>query len=240
VNKTFSVLLALTALLFADVAFARAVVTTVNGTVQAQAGTGPSRALRLGDIVNQGDTISTGGGSSVVLRFDDGQVAALTANSRMQISAYQYNEPAQTGNVLLNLVTGGMRAITGLIGRKNPSQVGYRASTATIGIRGTDVTMVTLLGNVVVTVEKGEISFSFNGVTINIPAGQGVNAKTNQAFQAQAAQQILAQISPEVAALIGGLEGLNAAIDAAAGPGQRGRDDRRILPNVPPGGGSKS
>ncbi|MEO7741977.1 MAG: FecR domain-containing protein [Usitatibacter sp.] len=239
-NKTLSVLLALTALFFADLAFCRAVVTSASGTVQAQAGTGPSRALRLGDVVNQGDTISTGGGSSVVLRFDDGQVAALTANSRMQISAYQYNEPAQSGNVLLSLLTGGMRAITGLIGRRNPSQVGYRASTATIGIRGTDVTLVTLQGNVVVTVKSGEISFTFNGVTIIIPAGKGVNAKTDQAFQAQAAEEILSQLSPEIVELIGGLEGLASAIDAAAGPAPRDRDERRILPAAPPGGGSRS
>jgi hypothetical protein len=237
-NKNFSVLLAVVALLFADFAFSRAVVTSVTGSTQAQAGTGPQRALRLGDVVNQGDTVSTGSASSVVLRFDDGQVAALAANSRMQISAYQYNEPAQTGNVLLNLVTGGMRAITGLIGRRNPSQVGYRASTATIGIRGTDVTIVTLQGNVVVTVEQGEISFTFNGQTIIIPAGQGVNAKSNQAFQAQAAEQILAQLPPEIAALIGGLQGLASAIDAAAGPPRR--DERRIQPAAPPGGGSRS
>ena len=237
-NKTISVLLALAALLFADLAFCRAVVTSVTGNAQAQAGTGPSRALRLGDVVNQGDTVSTSAGSSVVLRFDDGQVAALTANSRMQVTTYQYNEPAQTGNVLLSLVTGGMRAITGFIGRRNPNQVGYRASTATIGIRGTDVMIVTLQGNVVVTVERGEISFTFNGQTITIPAGRGVNARTNQAFQDEAAEKIIRELPPDLAALIGGREGLSAAIDAAAGPGQRG--ERRILPAAPPGGGSRS
>jgi hypothetical protein len=239
-NKTISVLLALAALLFCDAAFSRAVVTSVTGTVQAQAGTGPARTLRLGDVVNEGDNITTAAASSVVIKFEDGQVAALTANSRMQISAYQYNAPAQTGNVLLSLVSGGMRAITGLIGRRSPNNVGYRASTATIGIRGTDVTIATAQGTVVVTVTKGEISFTFNGQTITVPAGRGVNAKTNEAFQAQAATQIMSQLSPEIAALIGGLEGLSQAIDAASpgesedAPGAEFR--RRITPPIPPGG----
>ncbi len=58
----------------------------------------------------QGDTVFTGPASSVVLKFDDGQVAALSANSRMQVTAYAYNPETRTGNVLLSLVVGGMRA----------------------------------------------------------------------------------------------------------------------------------
>ncbi len=78
--KTISVLLALTALLFTDLALAAgAQVTSLTGTVQVQTGAAAPRTLRQGDQVAQGDTVSTGPGSSVVLRFDDGQVAALTA-----------------------------------------------------------------------------------------------------------------------------------------------------------------
>src|SRR5687768_5312565 len=132
-KKISVVLLALFAFAFADLAFASAVVTAAAGSVQAKTGTAPGRLLRVGDQVNQGDTITTGQSSSVVLKFDDGQVAALTANSSMTVTAYQYNRQSGAGTVLLSLVTGGMRAITGLIGRNRPEQVSYRASTATIG-----------------------------------------------------------------------------------------------------------
>ena len=214
--RKISVLLALMALFFTDMVLAAAVVTSTTGTANVQTGTAASRTLRQGDEVNQGDTVSTGSGSSLVLKFDDGQVAALTSNSRMTISAYQYNAQAGTGNVLLSLIDGGMRAITGLIGRRSPNQVAYRAATATIGIRGTDVTIATAGGNVVVTVTEGAISFTFAGQTITVPAGQGVNATTDGKFQQGAAQQIIQQIPPALAAAIGGLAGLNAAIQQAS------------------------
>src|SRR5687768_8514131 len=90
--KKISALLALLFFFFAASALANtAVLTSVTGQVQAQTGTTPLRTLRIGDEVRQGDTIVTGPASSVVLKFDDGQIAALTANSRMTITAYQFN-----------------------------------------------------------------------------------------------------------------------------------------------------
>lgn len=214
--KKMSALLAFLALALTELVFANAVVTTLTGNVSVSTGAAAARPLRLGDQVRQGDTVSTGAGSSVVLKFDDGQVAALTANSRMTVSTYQYNASARTGNVLLSLVEGGMRAVTGLIGRNSPTNVSYRAATATIGIRGTDVTIATAGGNVVVTVTEGAISFSFAGKTISIPAGQGVNARTDGTFQTGAAAQIVSQAPPAIIQAIGGVEALNSAIQQAA------------------------
>jgi hypothetical protein len=216
--KRVSAFLALITLLFAGLAFANtATVTSSTGTVQVQTGTAAARVLRTGDIVRQGDTIQTGAASSVVLKFEDGQVSALTANSRMTISAYQYNPQTGAGSVLLSLINGGMRAITGLIGRRTPNNVGYRAANATIGIRGTDVTIVTSEGNVVVTVTEGVISFAFAGrPPVVVPAGQGVNARTDGTFQQGAAQTIIQSLPPDIQAAIGGIATLQAAIQAAA------------------------
>src|SRR6185312_8874990 len=81
IMKKISILLALFALFFTDLALAAsAVVTSLSGSVQVQTGAAAARALRQGDEVVQGDTITTGPASSVVLKFDDGQVAALTAS----------------------------------------------------------------------------------------------------------------------------------------------------------------
>jgi hypothetical protein len=252
--KKLSFLLAFLASLISGVALANnAVVTSVTGSAQVQIGTAAPRVLRVGDELQQGATVSTGTASSLVLKFDDGQVAALTSSSRMTITAYQYNPQAGTGNVLLSLLDGGMRAITGLIGRRSPDRVTYPAATATIGIRGTDAIIVTANGNVVVSVVEGAITFTFAGQTIVIPAGQGVNARTDGTFQQAAAAQILAQIPPALAAMINGLTGLSNAIQqAAAGTPRRGGDqdnqgDRGDRgdnrgggtqgPNNPPGGG---
>ena len=192
--KKISAFLAFLTLFFASLALAQntAVVTSTTGTASVQTGQGPARTLKVGDELRQGDTVFTGAASSLVLKFDDGQVAALTQNSRMTISSYQYNPQTGSGNVLLSLINGGMRAITGLIGRRTPSNVAYRAATATIGIRGTDITVATDGGNVVVTVAEGEISFTVGGRTINIPVGQGVVAAIDRIVQQGDARQIAA------------------------------------------------
>jgi hypothetical protein len=130
-----------TSLVTATTAIAQvATVAALTGTAQATPAAGAARTLRMGDGVNQGDTVTTGANSSVVLRFEDGQVAALTANSRLAITTYTYNraEPAKS-NMLLSLAQGGLRAVTGLIGKAKPENVAYRAGNATIGVRGTDL-----------------------------------------------------------------------------------------------------
>ena len=222
--RKLSAVLCLVLCMVCDMALAAAAVaTTVNGTVQVQSGTAPARALRIGDGVEQGDTLTTGAASSVVLKFEDGQIVALSANARLVVFAYSYDAAApERGNVLLSLLNGGMRAITGLIGKRSPQQVAYRSANATIGIRGTDVIIVTDSGNLVVTVTDGEISFTFGGKTINVPAGQGVNASKDGTFQQGAAAEIARQLeaTPEgrrVLDSINGLTGLARAIQEAAG-----------------------
>ena len=198
--KKISALLAFLALFVSSVVFANsAVVSSATGQVQAQTGTAQARTLRVGDEVRQGDTVITGASSAVVLRFSDGQVAALTANSRMTITAYQYD--GNRGNVLLSLIDGGMRAITGFIGRRTPQNVAYRAATATIGIRGTDVTIATANGNVVVSVNDGSISFTAAGRTVTISGGETASFINGVVNQGQTTV-MLQNLPPLLAALI--------------------------------------
>jgi hypothetical protein len=229
-KKIWLILGACLALAFADLACAAgAVVTSLTGDVQAQEGGGTSRSLRLGDQVVQGQTIVTGASSSVVLRFDDGQIAALTANSRMQVSDYSYDPPSQRGNVLLSLVRGGMRVLTGLIGHNQPDRVRFRAATATIGIRGSEGNIVTDGNDVAVTVSDGAFTFTYGGQTIVIPAGAGVFGENGRATQGTA-REIFDRLPPDFQRAIGGLDGLVNAINNA-------RDDRNNTapPGPPPG-----
>jgi hypothetical protein len=217
--KKLSVLLALMALFLADLALAAgAVATSVVGTVQVQTGTSSPRTVRQGDEFVQGDTLSTGANSSAVLKFDDGQVVALTSNSRMTITNYQYNPASESGNVLLSLVTGGMRAITGLIGRRSPNQVAYRAATATIGIRGTDGTIATNGTDVVVTVNDGVMTLKQGDLTLTISAGEAVFTRPGQTPIRGTISSVLSQLPPAFAAAITQSGALNNQVQAA-GPG---------------------
>lgn len=132
------------------------------------------RNLRMGDTVNQGETIQTKPMSSVILRFEDGQVVALAANSAFKIDSYVFNRAEPTkSNVLMTLVVGGMRAATGLIGKAKPENVNYKAGNATIGVRGTDITFMFNGQTLVVKVEAGQITFQANGKSVTISAAEG-------------------------------------------------------------------
>jgi hypothetical protein len=237
--KKISVLLAFLTLLIANVAFAQgaAVVTSLTGTAQVQTASASPRALRQGDEVRQGDTVSTGGASSLVLKFDDGEVAALSQNSRMTITAYQFQPEARTGNVLLSLITGGMRAVTGLIGRNQPERVAYRAATATIGIRGTDVSIGTNGTDVEVHVNDGTITLTLGSQTITLGVGETAYIHNNVISRTPPAG-FAAGVTSQLQSLQAMADTINTALNsgtrsegAGSGTGSSGS------PGAPPSGG---
>jgi hypothetical protein len=184
-KKLYSVFLGLALAAMCQFSLAApAVVTELVGTAQRIPDGAAPIALKNGDAINERDTVQTGENSGVVLRFEDGQRATIGASSRMTVNAYTYDlkDPAKS-NVLLSLLTGSMRAITGLIGKSRPDKVAFRAGTATIGIRGTDVTFATTGGDVVVSVNDGVISFTFGGRTVEVQRGQAVLTQNGQLTQ---------------------------------------------------------
>jgi hypothetical protein len=228
-KKLISLVFALFTLALADLAMASALVTTATGNTQVQSGTAPARPLRVGDRVNQGDTVSTGASSSLVLKFDDGQVTALTANSRLTVTAFQYSPQTQRGNVLLSLVNGGMRLVSGLIGKNQPQNVAVRAVTATIGIRGTDISVTLQDGNVLLTVNDGQATFTVGGQTVTVAVNTGAFLGANGRVTQGAINQLVSQLgsTPEGTAVLntlGGLQGLTQEINKA-------------IPGTPPSGG---
>jgi hypothetical protein len=215
-------ILGLMATLATTLAFANATATTVSGTVSAQTGSAASRVVRQGDTLRAGDTVSTGPASSAVLKFEDGQIAALGPNSRMVIQAFEYNAQAKTGNIVLNLLSGGMRAITGLIGKASPEKVTYRAGNYTIGIRGTTVDIATTAGNVVVTVNEGSITFTVGGKTYTVTAGNGAFMSGNT-VRTDTIEAIVNYVQANQPALNQSLEGA----------GRAGVDISQAVPSTP-------
>jgi hypothetical protein len=100
-------------------------------------GAGTARAAKPGDIVNEGDTLVTGKDGEVHLTMQDTGFIAVRASTRFQIVSYKADGDADD-KVVLKLLAGGFRSVTGWIGKFN--RTGYRVNTpvATIGVRGTD------------------------------------------------------------------------------------------------------
>ncbi len=98
--------------------------------------------LQQGGTVENGDAVEVGDASAVQLRFSDESVVALRARSLFKVQDYRYTGNAEQDRSVFGLLRGGMRTITGLIGKANPRAYGVTNVLATVGIRGTHFTLV--------------------------------------------------------------------------------------------------
>lgn len=104
--------------------------------------------LKKGDGVQAGDVILTGPTSNAQVRMSDGAVIAIRSQTEFKINEYSFNGKADgTEKASLSLVKGGVRAVTGVIGRENKDNLKVDAVVATIGIRGTGFNIVYCQGN---------------------------------------------------------------------------------------------
>jgi len=122
---------------------ADATVQQLSGTISVQKADGAVRTITRQSEVNRGDTLNTEKDSYVQVKFADGGVVTLKPNTRLKIDDFAYDEkqPAKDSSTL-SLLKGGLRMITGLIGKRgNPDAFRANTVTATIGIRGTTFTV---------------------------------------------------------------------------------------------------
>lgn len=108
-----------------------------SGGAAVQGADGSSKVLSKGMEINQGDTILTGGGRAQV-RFTDGGYFSFQPNTEFKVEEYNFSGKQDgTEKGFFKLLRGGLRAVTGFVGREN--RPAYRMATpvATIGIRGT-------------------------------------------------------------------------------------------------------
>lgn len=99
---------------------------------------GQVRKLTLGSSVFEGDTLQSDIESHIVVVFRDGGRITLQQRSIFKVEAFKYDRAGKVQeNAVLRLIKGGVRVVTGLIGRVNHKNYQFRMSGATIGIRGT-------------------------------------------------------------------------------------------------------
>lgn len=114
------------------------IVKSVRGDVQLLSGSAKARPAVAGDTMAPIDRLETGAdsGASVVLR--DGTTLVVGPSSRMDLKQFHFDSTTQDGGMLVSLLRGTLRMVTGLIGKTHPDAVRVETQTAVIGIRGTD------------------------------------------------------------------------------------------------------
>lgn len=112
-------------------------VITLSGNVSAESSSG-SRILKIGSPLYQGDILVTANDGKVEIHFQDNTQLSQGENSRISLDSYIYD--ADDGNdsgLLLNMVEGTFRCVTGKIVEQRPDNFILKSPLATLGIRGT-------------------------------------------------------------------------------------------------------
>ena len=104
----------------------------------AQTASQAPRILGRGVALKEGDRLTTADGASAILKLNDGTRMTVRPNSELVIEQFKFKENAPDNSFVMQLLRGGLRAITGLISKTSPDAARIRTSSATIGIRGTD------------------------------------------------------------------------------------------------------
>lgn len=113
-------------------------VTHLSGTLSAKRSDGSSTLLSVGSEVREGDELTTQRETYARIRFADRGEVVLRPESALKVERFAYDaQKPETDGVLFGLIRGGLRAVTGLIGKRNKDAYKVRTATATIGIRGT-------------------------------------------------------------------------------------------------------
>lgn len=97
--------------------------------------------LNTGADVEVGDTVRVGANSSMQIRFADEALMSLRANSVLKVESYNFVNKPSEDSAVLSLLKGGVRTVTGVIGRISRADYNFKTPTSTIGIRGTHFTL---------------------------------------------------------------------------------------------------
>ena len=132
-----------------------------------------------GITVRSGDTVVTEQGQAQ-LRFSDGAYVAVGPKSEYAIEKYIDARNASQDTFASRLLRGSMRAITGLIGKRNKKNYVVRTTTATLGIRGSAFTLAyDDKGNVIATTEQDGIELCTKAGCVGLAAGESAIVRSS-------------------------------------------------------------
>ena len=126
------------------------------------------------DAVNAGDTIETKNGRLQLSLIDGGKVS-LQPNTIYKINKYEFSGKEDGSEyAFTELLKGGMRTISGLIGHKNRERYQLKTAVATIGIRGTEFTVNFNDNQLLMTTNQGSVDVCNASGCLNALSGQSI------------------------------------------------------------------
>lgn len=110
----------------------------VRGAGLLQTGSQNARILGPGLALQEGDRLSTADDSLAIVRLQDGTRLTLRPQTELLLQQYRYRESAADNRMQLQLLRGGVRALTGSISKQSPDAALLHTPVGRLHIRGTD------------------------------------------------------------------------------------------------------
>lgn len=124
-----------------SVAYAQAVgtVTHLSGVLTVKHADGSTALLAIKSSIAQGDTLVTEANTYTRVKFVDNGEMVLRPSSQVVVKSYVYDvDRPENDRVAIQLISGGLRSVTGLIGKRNHDAVSFDTPTGAIAVRGTN------------------------------------------------------------------------------------------------------
>ncbi len=163
----------------------------VQGQAVIRTSAGAERAVQRGSTVSNGESIDTKTGR-LQMRMVDGAYMSLQNDTVLRLDDYKFNQPGADDKGFMALVRGGLRTVTGLIGRSNKAAYKLQTATATIGIRGTGYSATSEADGVRVKVSEGAINMCNDGGCLDVGVQQSGFAPT------QNVRPVLVAVAPKL------------------------------------------
>ncbi|SDF60080.1 MULTISPECIES: FecR domain-containing protein [unclassified Duganella] len=114
------------------------VVVQASGPLTARSPSGVAKPLQVKSEVESGDTLITAAGAYALVRFIDNSELTLKPSTTVVVDQFSFDgDKPQEDRAAFTLVKGGLRSVTGLLGKRSKERYAMRTPSATIGIRGT-------------------------------------------------------------------------------------------------------
>ena len=110
-------------------------VATLQGTATVTRGNAAPSAVKVSDGVYKNDVLQTGGNGALSVTFDDETTLSLSANARIVVNDYVYEEGAKGNKAAFNIAHGTVAFVASLVAKTGNMTI--TTPTATLGIRGT-------------------------------------------------------------------------------------------------------
>jgi hypothetical protein len=143
----------------------------LSGPLIAKKPDGTLKVLAVKSQVENGDTLVSEKNTYAQIKFIDNGEITLRPGTTFHIENFSYDANKPEGDqASFDLVQGGLRSVTGLLGKRNKEKFALKTPSATIGIRGTTFTV---LYSMPINYEQASINRAPVGKTPSAGGAQG-------------------------------------------------------------------